>query len=973
MKKQSRTKSHNIYIYIYSVVFLMAATATFLYFALNGKSFIWNEDGYAQHNLALTYYGTWLRDIIRNILFEHTFSIPLWDFSLGTGSDILTTLNYYVIGEPLNLLSVFVPARYTEYLYDFLIILRLYFAGLAFMQFCRVMGRKGNGIIAGAVIYVFTGYTMFVAVRHPFFITPMIFFPLILTGVEKILKKRKPYQFIISIALCAASNFYFFYMIAILTVVYTLVRCIFIYGRQIKSMIKKLSFMLLYALTGVMISACLFLPTAMLFLEDNRQGVGFQVPFLYEFSYYQKLLTSFISADTAGYYVYMGYTPLVIVGLYYIFKKKDKQKVCLFFLSIMAVGLPVAGYFMNGMSYITNRWMWALGMLAAYIVVSYWEKILTLNTKDFYKIAVFISIYAFLICINKNTRTENALGQLFIFMLTMLILHFLKRKKVSFRKLENMAILSILFSIALNALYMYSLDEQNYISQFLDRGTAYASYQKSQSADIRKHVKDDSFYRFSSPVTEHDSSVLNDTYQTLLSGHIGVKGEYSIKLGYCDNASALFDVNGLGSYWSLGNGNMQEFITQMDNREYMTVIYHGLDDRASLLSLLSTKYYLSEKGSKQAIPYGFEKIKQIRKSAPYEYSDKNSRLYQSTKYNLYQNQYALPLGYTYDNVISRQSFDQYNSVEKEDILLKSAVVEEEDVKDMDAIENGQLIETTDVTTNTEEPDYQIECREGITFKENTFYVKQPNAQVYVSCKNQKNTELYVYLKGFQYTTSNPLNGLENSMKGLSRLDQKIITDKYKDWTSPYAIHLMFDAKTAHKRMITYREDTQLYTGRENFVINLGYDDKERNGFYITFGNEGIYHLDELKVIEKSFNHYGEEINNLKAVSLTDISLTDNTVSGQIDTDKSKLLCFSIPYNRGWSLYIDGRKSEVLKVNMVFLGAVIEPGEHTVVLKYQTPGLKWGLICSGIGIFMLLVIALVFQRKNPQNPILKKNT
>lgn len=124
----------------------MAVTAAFLYFALNGKSFIWNEDGYAQHNLALTYYGKWLRDIIRNILFEHTFSILLWDFSLGTGSDILTTLNYYVIGEPLNLLFVFVSARYTEYLYDFLIILRLYFAGLAFMHFCRVMGRKGNGI-----------------------------------------------------------------------------------------------------------------------------------------------------------------------------------------------------------------------------------------------------------------------------------------------------------------------------------------------------------------------------------------------------------------------------------------------------------------------------------------------------------------------------------------------------------------------------------------------------------------------------------------------------------------------------------------------------------------------------------------------------------------------------------------------------------------------------------------------------------
>ena len=70
------------------------------------------------------YYGKYLRGIIKNIFIYHQFSIPLWDFSIGYGGDILTTLHYYVLGDPLTLLSIFVPMKYTEYLYIFLILLR---------------------------------------------------------------------------------------------------------------------------------------------------------------------------------------------------------------------------------------------------------------------------------------------------------------------------------------------------------------------------------------------------------------------------------------------------------------------------------------------------------------------------------------------------------------------------------------------------------------------------------------------------------------------------------------------------------------------------------------------------------------------------------------------------------------------------------------------------------------------------------
>ena len=84
---------------------------------------LFRNDGVQQHLSALVYYGRYLREIVKGVLFEHRLAIPLWDFCLGYGSDVYDTLHYYVIGDPFALLAVFVPQRYMEYLYWALIIL----------------------------------------------------------------------------------------------------------------------------------------------------------------------------------------------------------------------------------------------------------------------------------------------------------------------------------------------------------------------------------------------------------------------------------------------------------------------------------------------------------------------------------------------------------------------------------------------------------------------------------------------------------------------------------------------------------------------------------------------------------------------------------------------------------------------------------------------------------------------------------
>ena len=62
----------------------------------------------------------------------------------------------YILGDPLNLLSFFVPIRYTEILYHVLVIVRLYLAGIAFYVYCLYHSYESRQILPGVLIYVFS-------------------------------------------------------------------------------------------------------------------------------------------------------------------------------------------------------------------------------------------------------------------------------------------------------------------------------------------------------------------------------------------------------------------------------------------------------------------------------------------------------------------------------------------------------------------------------------------------------------------------------------------------------------------------------------------------------------------------------------------------------------------------------------------------------------------------------------------------
>ena len=125
------------YFLLYTAAFLICSACIYVWFARTGRSLISTGDGWKQHFPAFVYFGQYGRTVLRTLLTEHQLVLPQWNFSLGYGGDILTTLHYYVIGDPLDLLSIACPTRYAVYLYSFLSLFRLYLAGLGFGAFCR--------------------------------------------------------------------------------------------------------------------------------------------------------------------------------------------------------------------------------------------------------------------------------------------------------------------------------------------------------------------------------------------------------------------------------------------------------------------------------------------------------------------------------------------------------------------------------------------------------------------------------------------------------------------------------------------------------------------------------------------------------------------------------------------------------------------------------------------------------------------
>ena len=128
-------------------------------------------------------------------------------------------------------------------------------------------------------------------------------------------------------------------------------------------------------------------------------------------------------------------------------------------------------------------------------------------------------------------------------------------------------------------------------------------------------------------------------------------------------------------------------------------------------------------------------------------------------------------------------------------------------------------------------------------------------------------------------------------------------------------------------------------------FNLGYT-KEKKTFNInvsfpgnsqvSFESPTFYRLDT-----KTFT---EAIQKIKEQPVT-VSTSKNKVFATYDVKQDTSIFFTIPYDKGWSAYQDGKKIEIKQAQTGFMKVDVPKGKGTITLSFIPNGFVIGAICS----------------------------
>lgn len=141
-----------------------------------------------------------------------------------------------------------------------------------------------------------------------------------------------------------------------------------------------------------------------------------------------------------------------------------------------------------------------------------------------------------------------------------------------------------------------------------------------------------------------------------------------------------------------------------------------------------------------------------------------------------------------------------------------------------------------------------------------------------------------------------------------------------------------------------------------YILDLGYHNK---------GDEVLVSLDASKMESEStsFDFYcytaddtvvKNMYNSLAGNSLNVESYSDTTIKGTVKAKENCYLYSSIPYDDGWSVYVDGKKAETFEIGGTLLAIELTPGQHKIEYKYFPVGFLYGIIVSAVTVFGLCV-------------------
>lgn len=866
-EKEKWRKGNVQYFCMYTAGFLAAALLLLLIFAKEHASFTKMVDGVAQHYAVLM----WIRNTLRQFL-HGNFALPMVDFSVGQGFDVIGTLNYYGVGDPVNLLTVFFADNHLDQMYMFLILFRMYLSGLTFSYYCSTAGiQRKASVLCGSWLYVFCSFALIGGMKHPLFLNGMLYLPLLLAGTEKVLQKKSIRFLSVSVALAFMSNYYFMYMNTILCGIYL---CVRLFGHYREYGIRKILLLILKMaaawIWGICLGAVIILPSVYAFLHNARVDTAVEeAQNFYSIAHYRKMILGFFQTlpMTNGWTVH-GTAIGGLAGVLMLFtsKKRSRENCQLkigFVVLLVLLCIPFGGKMMNGFAYVTNRWSYGMAFLCALMAAQEVADLKEQNTKIFLILGAAAGILAAALSASNGKAMRYAIAALAVTVLAFALGAILERKQR--KRLAGCLVSFVVFAgVCCNLITFFTPVGYSYAARFTKRGVS-------------------------------ESVLLNRAVKNVQNAKLAEDGFYRVELpSSLYNCSLAANINTTEFYYSVIPKSMKDLYVSLGMAKYERPnVMEGLENRQILKNMLCVRYQADKKG-------------------------------------ITVNKDALPVGYTYDKIMSREDYDRLTPLECQAALLEYAVLDDDAEKILEkqgkTFERGKSPSDGAVIGGN----LKITGEDRASWKNGTLKGKK-QGRMKLKFQTEEKSETYLVLKDLS-----------------SRLK---VRKKHM---------LSVQSKKARQEIPMCAVSNEKKMKRDVIAVNLGI--RQAGTCSLHFHKSHTYKLKEMEIYGISESFIKEQTKKRRKESMTDIKQSTNCIKGRISVSEDKILQLAVPYSRGWHIFVDGKKEKSFASSVAYTGIFLEKGEHTVEMHYISPWIIPGTVLSvAAWIWMALSFAVKKRR------------
>lgn len=201
--------------------------------------------------------------------FIETKQFPFYSWSMFLGNNFWASKSFYIMGDPYAYLGLLYKGNFFDMERN-LSLIKFLVAANGFYFLLTEMGSRPFTKLLLSVIYTFSGWPVFFS-GQSVFLSFYSFVPYYLWGIERYLRNQKWLLFAFNCGLIFAVNYYFFYSLSLLTVLYFTWRY-YLLEKDPKQFWKSAFRLVGYDLLGSCLSAAFWLPSLIYITGSGRFG-----------------------------------------------------------------------------------------------------------------------------------------------------------------------------------------------------------------------------------------------------------------------------------------------------------------------------------------------------------------------------------------------------------------------------------------------------------------------------------------------------------------------------------------------------------------------------------------------------------------------------------------------------------------------------------------------------------------------------